>query len=155
MNRTHNKTRRTLIFSMLIFVLGLSLMLGSPRQANALTQAEWETVADYLHAYVSGSQYVATDDGEAGFINTPNDYHSKVDTNGDGTLCGVGDDMVNRPVLVDNLWQLPTLIPGTSVRNLWTGTGTTGGYGTTTMAAIKAKVDAHRAAGFSTDISVY
>lgn len=149
------KTRRTLVFSLLVVLMGLSLILSSTRQASALTQAEWETVADYLHAYVAGSQYVATDDGELGFMHTPAQYKSQVDSNGDNTLCGVGDDMVNRPVLVDNLWQLATLIPGTSVRNLWTGTGTTGGYGTATMAAIKAKVDAHREAGFSPDISVY
>ena len=150
------KTRRTLIFSMLVFVLGMSLlMLGSPRQANALTQAEWETVADYLDAYIN-NQWGATDDGEAGFINTPASYKAQVDSNVDGTICGVGDDMANRPVLVDNLWGQTTLIPGTSVRNNWTNAGATGGgYSTDTMAAIKAKVDAHRAAGFSPDISVY
>lgn len=150
------KTRRTLIFSMLVFVLGLSLlMMGSPRQANALTQAEWETVADYLDAHLN-NQWGATDDGEAGFIYPPATYKSAVDSNGDGNICSVGDDIKNRPVLVDNLWGTATLIPGTSVRNNWTQAGASGsGFSADTVAAIKARVDAHIAAGFSTDIVVY
>jgi hypothetical protein len=134
-------------------------MLGSPRQANALTQAEWETVADSLHNYITSSQYDVTDDGEKGFIHTPAQYKLQVDNNsgvGDGIVCNVGDDMVNRPVLVDNLWGTATLIPGTSLRNNWTNAGLTGGgFSTDTMAAIQAKVNAHREAGFSDDISVY
>jgi len=151
------KTRRTLILSMLVFVLGLSLlMLGSARQANALTQAEWETVADSLHAYLSGSQYTAADDGEAGFINTPASFAAIIDSNADGLYCGVGDNMAGKPVLVDNLGGLATLIPGTEVRCNWTQPGVTFGcFHTDTLAAMKAKVDAHIAAGMSPDISVY
>jgi len=160
------KTRRTLIFSVLVFVLGLSLLImGSPGKANAgsLTQTEWESVADYLQGYVS-SQYVSgpdflglgDGDNEYGFIYTPELYKSRVDTNVDGTVCGVGDDMVNRPVLVDNLISQTTLIPGTSLRNQWNNASTSyGGMSTAVLAAVKAKVDAHKLAGFSTDIAVY
>lgn len=148
--------RRTVIFSMLVFVLGLTLlMLGSVREANALTQAEWETVADYINAYASGSQYGPADDGELGFMHTAAQYKAQVDSNNDGILCGVGDDMANRPVLVDNLWQLTTLIPGTSIRNKWNDPIATNALTTANLSALKAKVDAHREAGFSPDISVY
>jgi len=149
------QTRRTLFFSLLFVLMGLSLMLGSPRQANALTQAEWETVADSLHNYIT-SQYGSADDGEAGFLYTPALYKSRVDSDTTTPICGVGDDMANRPVLIDNLWGTTTLIPGTSLRNNWTNAGSTGGgYSTDTMGAIQAKVNAHREAGFSDDIAVY
>jgi hypothetical protein len=131
-------------------------MLGSVREANALTQAEWETVADYINAYVSGSQYGPADDGELGFMHTAAQYKVQIDSNGDGILCGVDDDMANRPVLVDNLMSNTTLIPGTSIRNQWNSASTTvGGMSSAVLTALKAKVDAHREAGFSPDISVY
>ncbi len=155
------QTRRTVIFSILVFVLGLSLlMLGSPGKANAgpLTQAEWEAIAGYLDAYIQ-SQYVSTDDGERGFIQTPQEYKNLVDNNGgtgDGILCGVGDDMANRPVLVDNLITTTTLIPGTSLRNQWNSASTTlGGLSSTVLTALRNRVIAHREAGFSDDIAVY
>ena len=149
------KRCRILVFSLLFVLLGLSLMLGSPMEVNALTQAEWETIADKLDAYIE-SQYNIADDGEFGFLHTPAQYKLQADSNGDNTLCGVGDNMAGRPILVDNLWGTNTLIPGTSVRNNWNNAGLTGGgYSTDVMAAIKAKVDAHKDAGFSTDISVY
>ena len=151
------QTRRTLIFSLLFVLLGLSLMLGSPREvtAGSLTQAEWEAVAGYIDGYIQ-SQYVATDDGEAGFLQTPALYKSRVDTNGNGTICDVGDDMANRPVLVDNLITTNTLIPGTSIRDLWnSGSATIGGLSPAVLTALRDKVIAHREAGFSDDISVY
>ena len=118
-------------------------------------QAEWEAIAGYLNSYIQ-SQYVATDDGEAGFLYTPLLYKSRVDTNSDGTVCGIGDDMANRPVLVDNLMNLTTLIPGTSIRNLWKDPSTAyGGMSNTVISAVRAKVIAHREAGFSDDIAVY
>ena len=160
------KTRRTVIFSVLVFVLGLSLlMLGSPGKANAgaLTTPEWNSIADYLQSYIS-SQYVAgpdvlglgDGDNEYGFLYTPELYKSRVDTNNDGTLCSVGDDMANRPVLVDNLITLATLIPGTSIRNQWNSASTTlGGMSAAVISAVRDKVIAHREAGFSDDIAVY
>ena len=155
------QTNRTLIFSLLFVLLGLSLMLSSPREVNAgtLTTAEWEAVAGKIDAYIQ-SQYVATDDGEAGFLQTAAQYKALVDNNngtGDGIVCNVGDDMALRPVLVDNLISTGTLVPGTSLRNQWNGalTSTTSALHTTVVAALRAKVIAHREAGFSDDISVY
>ena len=160
------QTNRTLVFSLLFVLLGLSLMLGSPRGANAgtLTVPQWEEMAGYIDGYIQ-SQYdaaydTANNNNEYGFVYPPALYKSRVDNNGgtgDGTLCGVGDDMKDRPVLVDNLLGSGvTLIPGTSIRNQWSSTSTTiGGMSTAVLAAVKAKVNAHREAGFSTDISIY
>ena len=137
-------------------------MLGSPTQANAgsLTVPEWKDVGCPIDRYIQ-SQYVPTDDGEYGFIYTPALYRSTVDNNGvggtyDGTVCGVGDNIGNRPVLVDNLATTATLIPGTSIRNSWnTASPTLGGMSPAVLTAVKARVDAHREAGFSDDIAVY
>ena len=158
------QTRRTLVFSMLVFVLGLTLlMLGSPRQADAggtLTEAEWKAVACSIDRHIQ-SMYDGSANNETGFIYTPDLYNSRVDNNGvggipDGTICGVGDNMANRPVLVDNFINVATLIPGTSIRDLWnSGSATIGGLSPFVLTALKAKVNAHREAGFSTDISVY
>lgn len=160
------KTRRTLIFSVLVFVLGMSLlMLGSPTQANAalLTATEWKDVACSIDRYVK-SQYVAgpdvlglvDGDNEYGFLYTPALYNSRVNSNGGNPACGVGDDMANRPVLVDNLMSTTTLIPGTSIRNYWNSASASwGGLSPAVLTALKAKVNAHREAGFSTDIAVY
>ena len=120
---------------------------------------QWQAIAGYLNSYIQ-SQYVSTDDGERGFIQTPQEYKDTVDNDGglpgDGTVCGVGDDMANRPVLVDNLMAQTTLIPGTSLRNSWNNASPAyGGMSTAVLDAVKAKVIAHREAGFSDDISVY
>ncbi len=153
------QTRRTVIFSMLVFVLGLTLlMLGSPRQANAiaLTSAQWDEVAGYIDAYID-SQYVAGN-SETGFIHTPVQYKTQIDSNNDGTFCGVGDDMAGRPVLVDNLMGISgkTLIPGTALRNAWNNASTAyGGMSSVVVTALRNKLIAHREAGFGTDISIY
>ena len=152
------QTNRTLFFSLLFVLLGLSLMLSSPRQANAggaLTDAEWKAVACSIDRHIQ-TQYDGSANNETGFLHTPAQYKAQVDTTGEGTLCGVGDNMANRPVLVDNLMNLSTLIPGTSIRDLWnSGSATIGGLSPAVLTALKAKVNAHREAGFSTDIAVY
>ena len=153
------KTRRTVIFSMLVFVLGLTLlMLSSPRQANAggtLTEAEWKAVACSIDRHIQ-RQYDGSANNETGFMQHADVYNSRVDTNGNGIICGVGDNMANRPVLVDNFINVATLIPGTSIRDLWnSGSATIGGLSPAVLTAIKGKVNAHREAGFSTDLSVY
>ena len=168
------QTNRTLIFSLLFVLLGLSLMLGSPREVNAgtLSQTEWEAVAGSIDAYIQ-SQYVGTggsdgygDNGELGFIQTPAQYKSSVDndtnnagTGGpvpDGIICGLGDDMANRPVLFENLIGTPTLIPGTSLRSQWNSASTTtGALSPFVLTKLRDKVIAHREAGFSDAISVY
>ena len=149
------QTNRTLIFSLLFVLMGLSLMLGSPREVNA---TEWTDTAGYIDAYIQ-SQYDAAADGEAGFVHTPAQYKAQVDNDmgADGILCNVGDDMAGRPVLVDNLIASgTTLIPGTSIRNQWNNTSAIyGGMSTAVLTALKNKVIAHREAGFSDDISVY
>ena len=127
---------------------------GPQRSISVIINEPWEVVAGYIDAYIQ-SQYVATDDGEAGFLYTAALYKSRVDTNSDGTVCGVNDDMANRPVLVDNLMTWTNLIPGTSLRNQWNGTTDTGGLHTTNLTELRNKVIAHREAGFSTDIAVY
>ena len=161
------KTRRTLIFSVLVFVLGLSLlMMGTPGKANAataLTTAEWNSIAGSIQSYISSQYVVGPDtlglgdgDNEYGFIYTPALYKSRVDTNADGTVCGIGDDMVNRPVLVDNLISTATLIPGTSLRNQWnSASATLGGMSDPVLTAVRNKVIAHREAGFSDDLAIY
>ena len=167
MRRIFKNNKRSLrILSILIsaiVILGVSLFLtmcGSGPQRNTRVivineSTEWEVVASYIDDYIQ-SQYVATDDGEAGFLYTAALYKSRVDTNSNGTLCGVGDDMANRPVLVDNLISTATLIPGTSIRNQWNSTSTTlGGLSATIVTALRDKVIAHREAGFSDDIVVY
>ncbi len=161
------KTKRTLVFSLLFVLMGLSLMLGSPGEVNALalTSDQWKELACYMDRYI-GSQYSAgpdtlglgDGDNEYRFIHTPAQYKAQVDNDpgADGILCGVGDDMKDRPVLVDNLLSTATLIPGTSIRNVWnTGSTTIGGMSPTAIAGVKAKVNAHREAGFNTDISIY
>lgn len=160
------KTSRTLVFSLLFVLPGLSLMLGSPGQVNAggtLTPSEWKDVACSIDRYIQ-SQYVAgpdalglgDGDNEYGFLHTPAQYKAQADSNNDGTLCGAGDNMANRPVLVDNLITTGTLIPGTSIRNMWnSGSATVGGLSPAVLTALKTKVNAHREAGFSTDIAVY
>ena len=152
------KTNRTLFFSLLFVLMGLSLILGSPRQADAggtLTEAEWKAVACSIDRHIQ-RQYDGSANNETGFVYTPALYNSRVDTNTDGTICGVGDNMANRPVLVDNFINVATLIPGTSIRDLWnSGSATIGGLSPAVLTALKAKVNAHREAGFSTDIAVY
>ena len=153
------QTRRTLFFSLLFVLMGLSLMLGSPREADAIALTsgaggQWEEVAGYIDAYI-GSQYVAGN-SETGFIHTPVVYKGQIDSNADGTFCGVGDDMAGRPVLVDNLVGNAKLIPGTSIRNQWNTASTTiGGMSTVAVTALRNKLIAHREAGFGTDISIY
>ncbi len=155
------QTNRTLVFSLLFVLLGLSLMLGSPREADAIpltsgAGGQWEEVAGYIDAYID-SQYVAGD-SETGFIHTPVQYKTQIDSNNDGTFCGVGDDMAGRPVLVDNLMGISgkTLIPGTALRNAWNNASTAyGGMSSVVVTALRNKLIAHREAGFGTDISIY
>ena len=162
------KTRRTLFFSLLFILLGLSLMLSGPMEANAggaLTETEWKDVACYIDRYIQSRYAAGPDtlglgdgDNEYGFLQTAAQYKAQVDNDlgADGILCNVGDNMKDRPVLVDNLLTTSTLIPGTSIRNQWNSSSATiGGLSPAVLTALKAKVNAHRDAGFSTDISIY
>lgn len=156
------KTRRTLAINLLVFVLGLFLILGNAGQAHAasLTTTEWETVADAIHAYVQdmcSSSATCEDD----LLMTATTLAPRL---GGSDGPSVGDDMANKPVLVDMLCELTTAIPGTSYRTVHAAYTTSCIAGNnswhyvvypTNATAIKNKVLAHEEAGFSTDIVVY
>ena len=164
------KTRRTLIFSMLVFVLGLSLlMLGSPRDANALTTAEREAVAGYIDSYVdtmdaacssySDAWNTMTCRDEEIFFSVATQLKGMLDSNSDLTLLGVGDNMAVRPVLMDTLCATLTAIPGTTYRAVSAPSGCTNSWyytaNTTNASALRSRVEAYYEAGFGTDIHVY
>ena len=169
------KTSRTLVFSLLFVLMGLSLMLGSPRQANALSSGDWSTVAGNIDAYIGAMDTqcpnsvvsdILTCRDEEIFFSTANKVRTLLDSNGDGTLLGVGDDMSVRPVMVDNLCYLGTLIPGTTYRfGGASGTCTTAtptlnndwfyAANTANATAVRTKVEQYYEAGFGTDIHIY
>ena len=152
------QARPRLLFKTAIMLLGLLLAVGlfvafsNVRQAGALSGppgGDWETVRSTIDSYVQ-SQYVATDDGEAGYVTTADALKLKIDSNSDGVYLGEGDDAANAPVLVDVLGSQTTLIPGTSNRVIVTTAADP-----TYAPLIAARVQAHRDAGFSTDIIDY
>ncbi|MBE0429241.1 MAG: fibronectin type III domain-containing protein [Thermoleophilia bacterium] len=137
--------------------------------------SQWERVRGYIEAYWSGPQFDPDRDGEAGIIYGKQDLHDALDSNkdmagldctnqpisaGSGDICdgvtgvlGEGDDAANRPVLIDNLSQQSHIIPGTSFRCRWNNDEDC--YSQSSLDTVKELVDAHEAAGFSTDIVVY
>ena len=155
------QVRSKLLFKTAIIMLGVVLMLGvylsmsSINKAKGMSATQWETVRTYINKYIT-DQYLAADEGEAGYLAGKVTMQTQLDSNLNGTYLGEGDDALNAPILIDNLMQLTTLIPGTSYRCRWTA-GTDGGncLNTSTVTDIKGLVDAHKAAGFSTDIIVY
>ena len=168
------KTRRTLVFSLLVVLMGLSLILSNTREANALTTLEWETVAGNIDAYVdamntacvpySDANNTMTCRDEEIFLSVATQVKAMLDSNGDNTIVGVGDNMANRPVLVDTLCATLTAIPGTSNRSVSPGAGACGLSGSsswwyaansTNALAVRTKVQAYYEAGFSPDIHVY
>ena len=169
------KTRRTLVFSLLVVLMGLSLILSNTRQANALTVPQREEVANNVDAYIgamdtqcpnSAVSDIATCRDEEIFFSTANKVRTLLDSNGDGTLLGVGDDMATRPVMVDNLCYLGTLIPGTTYRFggvagtctvAVPGSGNDWFYAANIANAgnVRTKVEAYYEAGFGTDIHIY
>ncbi|MEK7816661.1 MAG: hypothetical protein AAB281_00235, partial [Actinomycetota bacterium] len=140
------------------------------RQANALSGSDWTVVKTAVDGYFNGSQSGTTDDGEAGYTVDRDDLKGWIDSDGDmsptgttsttGTVTGVldeGDDAINAPVLVDNLYDTVNVIPGTSVRCYYShgASTTTACMGTDRVAEVKERVDAHQEAGFSTDVVLY
>ncbi|MFA5801133.1 MAG: hypothetical protein WC911_01515 [Thermoleophilia bacterium] len=159
-----------LLFRTAIIMLGMLLMLGlymsmssSVKTAKGMDSTQWEKVRGYVDKYLN-DQYNAADDGEAGYLEGKITIQDRLDNGGvlglsavhNATYLGEGDDAANAPVLVDNLMQLTNIIPGTSFRCRWNA-GTDGGncLSTSSAATVKGLVDAHAAAGFSTDIIVY
>ena len=148
-----------------IIALGVLLLAGllltatsATQKANAMDPTEWATVAGAIDTYIN-NQYVATDDGEAGFVlqggpytGTGTTLKDRIDSNNDGVILGEGDDAANAPVLIDVYSPFTTFIPGTSYRLV--GAWRTGADATNAP-ALAGKVDDHRTAGFSTDIVSY
>ena len=113
--------------------------------------SEWTVVANAIDTYIT-NQYVATDDGEAGFLmdggpwtGTGTTLKDRIDSNNDGVILGEGDDAANAPVLIDVYSPFSTFIPGTSYR--LSGAWTTGAD-ITNAPALAGKVADHRTAGF-------
>jgi hypothetical protein len=147
-----------LLFRTAIILLGVILCLGlllsyglNDREAKALSAGEWQTVAQALDDFVD-SQYVATDDGEAGFLRPATTLKTQTDSNNDGTYLGEGDDAALAPVLVDVLGNRTDVIPATSFR-LPTSWSTAADVANST--AVAGLVQNYRDAGFSTDLVIY
>ncbi|HDZ60048.1 MAG TPA: hypothetical protein ENH44_04590, partial [Actinobacteria bacterium] len=112
-----------------IIALGVLLLAGllltatsATQKANAMNSTEWATVANAIDTYIN-NQYVATDDGEAGFVlqggpytGTSTTLKDRIDSNNDGLILWEGDDAANAPVLIDVYSPFTTFIPGTSYR---------------------------------------
>ena len=144
-----------------LMVLGVFLAIdGATQRANAMDSTEWATVANAINDYVT-TQYVAADDGEAGFLlqggpytGTGTTLKDRIDSNNNGVILGEGDDAANAPVLVDVRIDRTKFIPGTSLRTIGSNTWRDSADAINAP-AIADKVADHRTAGFSTDIVSY
>ncbi|MBI5869652.1 MAG: hypothetical protein HZB44_01655 [Actinobacteria bacterium] len=162
------------IFPVLLLIAALMpVYLSVATQANALNVSQWETVRRYVNEYFGGPQYNAGEAGELGFRITKVDLVGRLDSDNDispkyaspatsgtvpgpTTVTGVadeGDDMANRPVLIDNLMTRTDVIPGTEFRCNWNVDNSC--FADSSISAIRTIVDNHKAAGFSTDIVDY
>ncbi|MEK6537418.1 MAG: hypothetical protein AABZ63_08025, partial [Actinomycetota bacterium] len=126
---------------------------------TAAPVSDWNKVKGFIAAYIS-SQYIAGDEGEAGFVASAASLNYRINSLNDTAILGEGDDAASAPVLVDNLGAGATYIPGTSTRCVWnSGAGLTGNtancFDQAVIDVVKARADAHAAAGFSTDVIVY
>ncbi len=147
---------------MLALALYLSLSLVKASTAKGVVAAgcssqptDWAKVQCYVDQYI---QSQATTAGYGGGSNTAgksgyfidrstqsNSLQNELDSNGNGTILGEGDDLKNAPVLIDNLGQLTTMIPGTSFRCIW-NSATANCFDSGAVADIKTLVDNHEAA---------
>jgi len=145
----------------------LIVVFVNGEQAKALSTGQWEKVRGYIAEYYGGPQSSNPGlDGEAGFRMGKIALWNALDSNGNiqpnaltgvgsnGTtvtgVLGEGDDMAVRPVLIDNLMGNTSYIPGTEFRCQWNTDGSC--FSDSSITAIRQIVDAHAAAGFSTDI---
>jgi hypothetical protein len=155
-----------------IVLLGVMLAMvvfsaiSSSQQAKALSTTQWEKVRGYINSYYGGPQYNASLNGEDGFRMGKVALWNRLDSNGDISpnagaavgsagvavtgVAGEGDDMANRPVLIDNLMTQLAFIPGTEFRCNYNVDQSC--YSDSSLTSIRQIVDAHAAAGFSTDI---
>ncbi|MDO8735964.1 MAG: HYR domain-containing protein, partial [Thermoleophilia bacterium] len=145
------------LIAMVVFVA-----INNAQQAGATNTSDLAKVKTYVASYITNQFGAGGNEGEDGFIMTAAQLNSRMNTVGPGDVItlGEGDDAANAPVLVDNFSSNATWIPGTTNRCFW-NTGAAGVgvaencFNTGPLAGVKAKVDAHKAAGFSTDIVVY
>jgi len=160
---------RTAIVLLGVMLAMVVFVAVSTQQASALNPTQWETVRGYVAEYFGGPQYNAGLEGEAGFRINKTALWNRLDSNGNispapsaaigsaGTavtgVVGEGDDMANRPVLVDNLMTQTGMIPGTEFRCNWNVNESC--FADASITAIRQIVDNHQDAGFSTDIVDY
>ncbi|MCL4310187.1 MAG: hypothetical protein M0Z32_05445 [Actinomycetota bacterium] len=150
--------RSTVIVLGLMLALGLYLSLSYSSRANGIGVSDWTKLQQYVDAYIQ-RQYTPNGEGEGsvtqnkeGFYVNQAGLHGMLDSNGDGTILGEGDDLAKAPVLIDNLSGFTTLIPGTSFRCNWN----TSCFGASAVADIRGEVDAHEAAtGLVPDVINY
>ncbi len=162
MSNQKKRRVRNLTFIMLpALIIALAILpalLIAEEPADALTTSEWTKVRTALDNYIT-SQYVPDSvGGESGFVIDAATLKGRMDSNGDGTYLGEGDDAANAPVLVDVLnGGGGGIVQGTSVVTKWND-NTAANNDTTSVAntnLIASKVTNHDSAGFSTDIVSY
>ncbi|MBI5871402.1 MAG: fibronectin type III domain-containing protein [Actinobacteria bacterium] len=140
-----------MVLALVMTVVIVSGAFGLTGGGSATPSGQWATVAQYIDSFVQ-SQYVGTDDGEAGFITTAAQLKGQLDSNSDNTILGEGDDAALAPVVVDVLSSQGTWIPGTSYRlvGAWYTSADT-----TNAPAVRSWVQKREAAGFNIDIVTY
>ena len=146
--------RTAIVVLGIILLLGLYLSLTMTNKAQGITLSDWAKLQGYVDSYIQ-RQYSASGEGEGsvapaakgGFYINQAALKSELDSNGDGTILGEGDDLANAPVLVDNLNQLTTAIPGTSFRCNWSSpTAGNNCFEAGAVSDVKTLVDNHEAA---------
>ena len=136
----------------LLMVTAVFVVISQTKQANAMSSpTEWEIVRGYVNSYLTGAQSGGADEGEAGYMMTQAQLKSAIDSNGDGIYLGVGDDVANAPVLIDNLKAQTNMIPATSYRCMWNADC----FEAANVTTVKNLVNAHEAGGFSTNVDDY
>jgi hypothetical protein len=145
--------RTAIIFLGVMLCLGLVLSYGlTDREARALSAGEWSTVHTAVDNFITGQYQADAVDGESGFTTDAATLKGQIDSNADSTYLGEGDDAANAPVLVDVLnGGFGGMIQTTAVLGSWNTTALDAAH----VNAVAAAVDAHEAAGFSTDVVVY
>jgi len=159
--------RTAIVLLSLLMTMVFFMAINSSQEASALTSDQWTVVRNAVKGYIA-SQAQYADDGEAGFTINRATLKGRIDSNGNMSptgstaptnvtgVLGEGDDAANAPVIVDNLFSQGNVIPGTSVRCNWNASyGTANCFDADKVAEIAGRVNAHEAAGFSTDLVVY
>ncbi|MDO8735692.1 MAG: fibronectin type III domain-containing protein [Thermoleophilia bacterium] len=154
--------KRTVFIVLPVLLLVAAIVpvfLSTSAPAGATNMSDLARVRAYVSSYIS-NQFTPGSEGEDGFLISAASLHSRLNPISDGFVLGEGDDAAGAPVLVDNLANQTSWIPGTTNRCAWnTGAGTPGVlencFDPAVLDQVRARADAHAAAGFSTDIVVY